>query len=357
MSDLMKGRTDFDTLANQYGNFLVPLVKIKVNGQDVVKTMDLHLEEVEVTCSLKAAGYARIKIGSCYDEEQSRFDGKIKDKFKLGTVVSVELGYLSHSELVFKGYVAMLGVELLKQKLLVVTLMDARRLMMTSGKKHLLWDVKNYSDAFQNVMDTYGKLCSIESDPTKDELEYPISQTSSDYDFVTKELARKGNREFFVFGEKAYFRKMNQDSSSIMKLQFGRELFEFRVDHMYLDAKIKVFGYNHEEEEQITYEKAVKSSLSQSSVMSTPEYTIVDHDVDSQEKAKNRGEFIAQYEKNRSCTGTGKTIGLPELVPGRYIEIEKVDDLVNKKYYISEVRHTIVDDYFVTEFEIGGLSG
>lgn len=356
MADLMKQSTDFAKLANQYGNFRVALIKIKINGQDVVTSMHLKIVKLTVTSSLKAAGCAVVKIGGCYREEQSAFESKVKDKFKLGTVVSIELGYLSHAECVFKGYVEMLGVELAEDKLLVVTLMDARRLMMTSGKKQQLLDVKNYSDAFQAVIASYGKLCSVECDATNDKLERPISQTSNDYEFITKELARKGSREFFIFADKAYFRKLKSNTSAIMKLQHGRELFELKVDYRYLDKKIKIFGYNQSEQQQISFEKEIKSRISQTSVMKTPEFTIADQDVDSQDKAKNRAEFIAQFEENRSCTGIGKTIGLPELVPGRYVEVELADSLVNRKFYISEVRHSIINDYFTTEFEIGGLT-
>lgn len=355
MADLMAGTSSYSTLENQYGNFIVPLFKIKINGQDVVTNMSLHIVELSVTCSLKASGCAVIKIGSCYDMEQSSFSGDVKDKFKLGTIVSIELGYLSHAEQVFKGYVAMLGAEFVDDRLIVVTLMDARRLMMTSGKKQLLYDVKNYSDAFTTVIGTYSKLCSATTDATDDKLVNPVSQTSNDYDFIIKELARKGNREFFIFADKAYFRKIDSNTTALMKMQYGRELMELKVDYEYLDAKIKVLGYDGLEETAVSYEKEVKGTLDQTSVIATPEFTIADGDADNQAKAQNRAEFIAQHEIMRTCTGTGKTIGLPEIVPGRYLEIEKLDGLVNKKFYITEVKHTIGGELFTTEFEIGGV--
>ncbi len=355
MADLMKLSSGYTTLANQYGNFVVPAMKIKINGQDVITSMNLNVEELSVVCSTKASGMAVIKIGSCYDEEQSAFSSDVKSKFKLGTVVSIELGYLSHTECVFKGYVAMLGVEIAEDKRILVTLMDARRLMMTGGRKHLLHDVKNYSDAFGTVIGAYSRLCSPVIDATDDKLENPVSQTSSDYDFITRELARKGKREFFIFADKAYFRKFDEDTSVAVTLQYGRELYELRVDYAYLDVKIKVLGYNQKEEAAVSYEKQVGSTVAQTSIMTTPEFTIADEDADSQKKAQNRTEYAAWLEKKRSCIGSGKTIGLPELVPGRYAAIELVDEMVNKKFYITEVKHSIIRNHFTTEFEIGGM--
>lgn len=357
MADLMNNTTTYQALANKYANFIVPAMKIKVNGQDVITGMNLHIAELSVVASLKAAGYAVMKIDSGYEHEQTAFKKDIKDKFKPGTVVSVELGYLSSTETVFKGYVAMLGIECSDRIYLVVTLMDARRLMITSGKKHVLHDVKNYSDAFQTVIDKYKSLCTATKDDTKDQLEQPISQISSDYDFITKELTRKGNREFFIFADKAYYRKADGKKSPVMTLKYGRELNELNVDYEYLDTKIKVSGYDQEKETAVFYEKSVKSSISQTSVMTTPEYIVADEDADTSEKAQNRAEALARQELRRVCTGRGTTIGLPELVPGRYVAIEGIDPLIDKTYYLQEVKHSITEDGFFTEFEIGGVSG
>lgn len=354
MADLMKDSVSYQDLANRYGNFIVPAVKIKVNGQDVITSLGLNVAELMVTCSVKAAGCAVMKLKDCYDLEQSSFVSGIKNKFKLGTVVTVELGYLSTTQCVFKGYVAMLGVELHQDRFLVVTLMDARRLMMTGGKKHLLHDVKNYSDAFQTVIGSYKNLCSATVDATSDGLEVPVSQTSSDYDFITKELTRKGKREFFIFADKVYYRKLDGSTSAAMTLQYGRELYELKVDFEYLDANIQVLGYNQSNEEAVSYSVKAKESMSQTSVVATPEFTIVDGDADTQEKAQNRAEFIEKKEIMRCCTGYGKTIGLPEIVPGRYVEVESVDDFVNKKFYVTEVKHSLTSQEFTTEFEIGG---
>lgn len=356
MADLMTETTSYTDLANKYGNFMVPAVKIKVNGQDTVTSLGLSIVEITVTASLKAAGCAVIRIGGCYDLEQSSFSSDVKDKFKLGTVVTIELGYLSTTEAVFKGYVAMLGAEFGEDRYLVVTLMDARRLMMTGGKKHLLHDVKNYSDAFQAVIDAYSSLCDASVDATSDELEYPVSQTSSDYDFITKELTRKGKREFFVFADKAYFRKMDSSTSAVMTLEYGRELYELKVDFEYLDLNINVLGYHQGTEEAVSYSVQAKGTMDQTSVMTTPEFTVTDGDADTAEKAQNRAEFIQKQEMMRTCTGNGKTIGLPEIVPGRYVEVESADAFINKKYYITEVIHHMREHDFITEFEIGGLS-
>jgi Phage late control gene D protein (GPD). len=357
MGDLMSGFYSNKVLSNKYGNFLVPAYKIKISGTDLVATMKLSVAEMVITLSLNAASSAIIKFANLYDEESHSFDSSVKGKFKLGTVTEIEIGYLSTTTMVFKGYVAGLGVEFDEYPLLTVQLMDARRLMMASGKKHLLHDVKNYSDAFTTVMNNYSRLCSPVVDATNDNLVKPLSQTTNDYNFVTKELIEKGKapREFFILGDKAYFREPAKNSSAIMNVQYGRELLTFSMMSGYLDMKVVVSGYDSKLQKAVSATAAAKSKDSQSSVISSsPEIYFVDPDADSQEKAKTRATAIAQRELNKVCTGNGTLVGLPEIVPGRFLEVESLDSMADKKYYITEVVHTIDTESFTTSFEIGG---
>ncbi|SFS06790.1 phage late control D family protein [Anaeromicropila populeti] len=357
MADLMTDTTSYQALANQYGNFIVPALKIKVNGTDVVNNLKLQIDQLTAHLSLKAASSVVIRLGGLYDLETSSFKSDVKDKFKLGTVVEIELGYSSTTQKVFKGYVAMLGVEFQDNALLVVTLMDARRLMMTSGKKQVLHDVTNYSDACATIMNNYSSLCTLTSDATQDTLKKPLSQITNDYDFVTKELIRKGkvDREFFIFGDKAYFREVGKNTTPIMTAQLNRELYEFTASMSYLDLQIEVVGYDGTEQAVISAKKDAKNTDNQTNIISTtPVMTVTDPDADSKDKADLRAAAIANQEKEKACTGYGKAIGLPEIVPGRYIEIEKLDSLVNKKFYIVEVKHVFDETGFLTYFEIGG---
>lgn len=78
MADLMTGTYAYDDLVRKYNNFCVPLIKIMVNGTDVVSTMDLSIVEMKVTLSLEAAGMAVFKIGGLYEEEKQAFDNRVK---------------------------------------------------------------------------------------------------------------------------------------------------------------------------------------------------------------------------------------------------------------------------------------
>lgn len=357
MADLMTATTDSAKLENKYGNFVVPAMKIKSSGKELISTLDLSVVEMDVTLSLETAGMVIIRIGGAYDVESHSFTSKIVSAFKLGTVMTVELGYLSETTEVFKGYVAGLGSEFRDVPVLTVKLMDVRKLMMSGGVRRQLYEDKNYSDIFKKIMSSYSKLCSVVCDATSDELTSPVSQSTNDFDFVNRELIAKGksDREFFVVTDKAYFRERGKNKTPIMKAELGSLLLSFSMMSEYLDTEINVIGYDPVNAKSLSSKLKVKSSESQSSVITpTPQQFFIDADADSQAKAKARAGAIAKSIEMNACFAEGELVGLPEIIPGRYIEIKDLDPMADRKYYISEVRHSITEAHFTTFFETKG---
>lgn len=357
MADLMTETYTYKDLVNQYGNFHLPAVKIYVNGTELLSSMGLLLEEIEVVLSLDSASSVQFKLGNVYDVQSRSFRSGLKDKFKPGTIVEVALGYYSSTIKIFKGFVYMLGCEFGEKAMLAVTAMDVRKLMMISGSRHVLHNVKNYSDAFKTIMADYGALCSVQVTATDDKLEIPVSQVSSDYDFVMEELVATGksSREFFVVADKAYFRERPGSQAPLMQLEYGRELLSLEMDYAYLDLEIQVVGFNAGEQTAYTGTARAKSKEPQSSLISpAPVRMVTDPDADNQDKVSRRAGSLADMETERVKRGKLTTVGLPEIVPGRFIEVVKTEAMVNRKYYISEVRHHVGEGIFTTEIDIGG---
>lgn len=353
----MSATTDCAKLQNKYGNYVVPAVKIKSSGMDLVSTLRLTVTEVQVTLSLESAGMAVIRLADAYDVEKSCFTGKIKNAFKLGTVMEIELGYLSATTPVFKGYVAGLGCEFGDMPLLTVKLMDVRKLMMTSGVRRQLYAEKNYSDVFKKVMSSYSRLCSVVCDATSDNLVSPVSQNTNDYHFVTNELIAggKSDREFFVLYDKAYFRTPAKNKTPVMKLEMGKELLSFEMMADYLDTEINVVGYDPKNCKDIVSKVKAKTGEKHTPVLTpAPSQYYFDADADSEAKTKLRAQSLARMEEQKVCFARGELIGLPEIVPGRYLQISKLDDMADKKYYVTEVIHTLSESQFSTLFESKG---
>lgn len=359
MADLMSGTYTYDSLRKKYADFAVPAAKFKIGGTDLMGNKKLDIQSIEANLSLTHAGSVQIVIGGCYDYEKSSFDSQLKAKAVLGNVVEAEFGYGSSTVLVFKGYVAAVDVNFEEEEgiTMTITAMDVRRLMMTGGCHYLLHDVKNYSEAFEAVMKPYKKLCTVKVDATNDKLETPLSQTATDYDFITRDLIGTGRaeREFFVLGDKAYFRKPKSAASPVLSLGIGLGLISFERSSGYVDHEIQVVGYDPGGQKKVSGKAKAKTKEKQAQALASPGtvvYTAPDAATEAQAKA--RAKAIAERAVAECQTGTVRCVGLPQIVPGRFVEFVKMDSTLNKKYYVTEVCHRYDETGFETTFEVGG---
>lgn len=358
MSDLMKGTYTYEKLANQYGNFFAPAVKMKIGGVNVLDNMQLAISDYNISLSINSANLVSFQIGGAYDEKTHSFNSKIKDKFKLGTIVEIELGYLSKTELVFKGFVASMGAEFSSVPMFSVSLTDARNLMM-KGLRKKDYEVKKYSDAVKEILNEYKELCKTEIEATDEKEKFTISQNDSDYNLITEKIikANKMGYEFFVFGDKAYFVKPHPDTDIIMTVNYGRELLTFSKQEYYSGMNIQVIGYDEKTGAQILGESKVEPLEGQKKATAAEiEWFVTDHNANTEQEVKKRANNIAKKKKKNRKSATAELIGMPELVPGRYIKLEGMDDMLNGVYYIEEVSHSIGSGGFTTTLTLKGGS-
>ena len=355
MADLMSGSSTYEALAKKYKDFLVPAYKIKVRGNDLVSSLKLAVEELSVALSLDAANSCSFTIVNAYDRKAGAFSSEVKTQLKLGTVLDVEIGYGSNTTKVFKGYVSELSYDFRDLPTIAVTALDVRRLMMDGAARMLIHSVQSYSDAFVEVMKRYQKICtSMVIDKTDKNLP-KVTQAASDYDFVTKELAVKANREFFVLADKVYFRTPHKVQDAVTTLEWGKGLMSFSRNVMYNNTAVKVYGYNELKKEVLVGEAKSKSDDAQVDVISETQPTIL-HQPDAQEisQVNERAESEVKKKKKKTQGGSGTCIGLPEIVPGRFLELKKLDSTLDNKYYVKSVSHSLGSDGFTTKFTIGG---
>lgn len=355
MADLMSGQYSYDQLAQKYKNFLVPAVKLKSQGKDLLTSLKLAVEDISLSLSLNGASSCRFSIVNAYDLKARTFEDNIKSQLMLGTVLEVEIGYGSATTLVFKGYVSEINYEFRDLPALEITVLDVRRLMMEGRARMMIHSVQSYSQAFSDVMQRYQKICtSLVIDKTDDNLT-SVTQTVSDYEFVAKELSWKADREFFVLAGKAYFRIPQKVEAPVVSLEWGRGIISFSRNSLYCDSAIKVVGFDEENKKALVGEATCKGDDPQKSVISQPQPTVyTEPDAVETGQVNKRAESESKKRKRRTQGGKGMCIGLPEIVPGRFIELIKLDKNLDGKYYIQSVEHNLGADGFTTSFSIGG---
>ncbi len=343
------------SLVSKYKDFMVPAMKLKVGGNDITGKSEYAVESVELTLSQDASSAASIHLTNVYDEENRRFVKDVSSDFILGELIEVEMGYGSSLTSLFYGYVDEISYELSDSPSVNVTAVDVRKIMMGSKKSNISYNVKSYSDAFQEVMKKYSAVYKSTDVDATDKMEVEcIPQNGNDYDFIKKVLCRKGDRNFFVHAGKVYFKKTSADLFSTVELEWGRDIISFQRRATFQDVVIKILGQDLKKKEEVQAEVKIKSDDNQKTLVQS-EKTEMNADVEDSDSAKKIADYKAEQEKKRGRQASGSCIGIPELLPGGHVKIKKGDSsLIDGTYNVIETRHTFSGDGYRTTFDVGG---
>lgn len=355
---LMDSSYTYSELREKYQDFTTPKVELNIGGLSLLEQKGISVEQLQIKLSTGNAGSASFTINSGYDYEKSSFNSMLKDKVIPGKTVTVKVGYVSATTLVFKGFIASVDIQFDVENgiFFTITAMDARRLMMTDNKPYALYKKANYSDIVKSIMSRYTSLCSLKCDETNDKLEDVVCQRESDYDFITKKLIQGGKveREFFIVADKAYFRKPRSVTTPVITLGINSGLKNFSRSLIYLNKVFEVHGYNSDTQTHLIGSATAKSGDQQVDVIKAGTEVVVLSDCKTQTDVTEAAKNMATTAKNENKKASGTCIGLPEIVPGRFLKISGVDSLINKKFYITDVTHTINYNGFLTNFTTEG---
>lgn len=367
---LMEDKNEYSSLNEKYQNFRVPAVKIKIGGTQIIGQSGIHIGQVQVKLSLRAAGSASFTLHSAYDYKNSSFSSAVKSRAVPGKIVEVELGYGSKTTLVFKGFIASVGIQFDMEDGISfqITALDARRLMMTDNKPYLEYrgsEYSAYTKIVEKIMKRYSALCRLKCEGISgDSLDKDaaVCQKESDYDFIVGSLIGTGkvDGEFFIVADQAYFRKPGANKTPMITLGIGSGLKSFERTAVYLNRTIEVQGYDPDKQNGQGKDNPVLGTAlavspdSQDKVIEAGVSVFAEADCRDAQTARAMAQKRAEDLRSENCQAGGSCIGLPEIVPGRYLQIQGVDVLVNRKYYVTEVSHSINGGGFSTSFSTEG---
>lgn len=187
----------------------------------------------------------------------------------------------------------------------------------------------------------------------------------SDYEFVVK-AAKKYNFEFFVSSGTVYFRKAKAYEGVLMEISPATGMKNIDVEYNVtgLVGKVEVRSTDVGKASQITNSVNLKNKLSKgkyaSKLVKDASKVYIDPTADSKKEAGYRAQYLAEDVAFRFGTLEAELIGLPDLVPGRYIKLVDMGDPVNNLFYVMSVRHTMnAEQGFSTKItaKAAGLGG
>lgn len=369
---------DYNTLNQKYNGFLDPVAEITANKKDFSKNKDDFIVSdvaVELTCGYEAS-VASFCVYNCYDREAGRFlwDG-LKDYFSLGSQITVKAGYGSSVSDIFVGFVSKVNFVYGGEEIphVEISCMDIKGVMMSGSHEYQL-TATNFGDGISEIFkkSIYEKMKSngiytqlnVTATPDKnnsknnEESDITIEVTGeSDYEFTVR-AAKRFNYEFFTDCGKVMFRKARTPEVTLMSLNTTKGISALSIEYDITGQveTVSVRGTDYKSSELITAKRKLSNTISNSNkanqIISGSEKIYVDSSVKSEGDADYRLENAVE----RITYGFGlmncKCIGMPELKPGNFIEIEDMGSPPSNKFYLVEVKHVIDDEEgYITELK------
>lgn len=350
-----------DELRKKYQNYLAPAAKIWIGGNEL--PADVRVENIRVSLNLSDAASASFTVTDIYDEKSRGIRKAITALFAVGNTVKIALGYGSELEQVFFGFIYETGVRFGDVVSMEVTAMDVERLMMDNYRERT-WKGSGYGKIFEAIMADYKSLVSdvsADSEPggtdsgqKKEEL--LLRQKGSDLAMV-RSLCRLANKEFMVFGDAAKF-TAKKESSPIMTLLWARELISFSQGSSFVNVGIVVRGNIKGESKMIEETRDVSGISSDMPIGKIKTANVITlTDISSADELKTRADKEEETLLEKARTASGICVGMPVLIPGRYVEVQafenRNDGSIDGSYYLKSVTHSFGSDGFTTELTFG----
>ncbi len=370
---------NFSDLNKTYESFQDPKVMILCSDKDVTeKGLLITRTEVELSNGFEA-GIASFVLAGAYDSDTKSFDfSNAKAYVMLGTPVTILLGYATSVREVFRGFIARVHFILPSADdddipSIEVTAMDAKGLMMANRRSRRL-KANCYSDAVKEVLsfnaflskkDSMGKdttTLNISNTPDKEnsggqEVDKRVEMVEeSDYEFIVK-AAKKFNFEFFIVADMLYFIEAKKNKTPLIVLTPFTGLIRLDVgyDISGLVRSVEVRNIDMEQGKYVGDKKktATKISMGNMAKQLIEKQSLVYLDPTAQSKAEAgyRASYLMDSIDYRFGSISAVFYGMPELIPGRFITLDKFGVPVNNNFYLTRVRHVVEDGIYRTEIE------
>lgn len=357
MDELMNSNTfSYSQLKAKYGGFRNPCCAVKAGNTDI-QTLGLLVSQMEIRQTIKdKAGTCTFVISNGYDFVSGSFKDEIADNFPLGQTIEAGMGYIKPVYM-FKGFVTDVSFTFENggSPSVRISCTDIRSLMM-QGKLNAKPLIASFPLMMYMILETYTSILKMKI------VYYDIwniledfRQNTNDFNYLYSYGVKRGY-EFFVLGDYFYFRKKWENTAPLMHLKWGESIISFNRATSYssnkligaLNGLLSVFPF---------FSENMLTPQGYPHKTATPRIPQIKVDTSN---AKNPADLVnimltSLHNLNDSMSpGTVKCVGIPEIIPGRYIRLTGLDkNYFDGDYYIEEVTHSLSSGGYITSLVIG----
>lgn len=365
------------------GNFYAPSFNIVAGRQSLVVNLQLEVVSVQILNSLNAEDRFSFVINNAFDIAKREFievDGKtLPQFFEFGLPIEIFMGYGDRTKLdrMLAGVVTELSTSFPSSGApqLTVSGYDHSYCLTKGSRSEGFGENKKDSDAVRRLADLYGLNPKVED--TKVVHEKIAMSQESPAKFL-KRLAERNGFEWFVRHKDLFFRKPANDERGVIELKWGEGLVSFSPEIKLSEqvSQVEVYGWNVQTKKPIvgkarkgdepgrdTTRASGKRRQSGAEYLQKfcrekdkPSTLRVREPVFSQQQADQRAKAILKRRAEGFVSGSGESIGIPELRADTNVTLQGLGDFFNTTFYVRETTHTVNSSGYRTTFQVGDVT-
>lgn len=367
---------DLSALSARYGAFYAPAFFVRVDGEDLMRKHRVPVSQVEADLALGTAGRFSFTVVDAYSFKDQRFQSgtgrALLDLLGFGARVEICMGYgdAKTVPVIMRGVITEVTTNFPEagSPELAVSGYD-NAFPLTNGKRSHTWSSARDSDAVQEIARAYNLQAAIERTPVQ-EAQTEQNQ-ESDFEFV-KKLADRNHFELYVddSGKDSVLRfaRPNDRAGAVLTLAWGAGLLSFRPSANLAGqvGQVEVYGWDPKRLEKIVG-RAGRGELSGLGARQRSAGDLfaafgaagarepvmrLRQPVFTQAEADTRARAALNENAKQFVTGEAESIGLPELLPDRNVELASLGQPFSRTYYVDQATHRIDANGYRTRFKV-----
>ena len=331
--------------------------KILIEGEEL--SASYQVKSIVVQNEVNRIPMAQIIL---IDGEAASKDFKLSNEDLLipGKEIEITAGYHSDEETIYKGIIIKHSIKIKENTSLLLIECKDKAVKLTIGRKsNYFYDVKD-SEAFEEIIDSYGLEKDVES--TNFSHKELVQYNTSDWDFIVSRAQANG-KLCFVENGKVSIKKPDLTSSSIETVTFGSTMLDFdaEIDARNQFSQITSYSWDYSNQELLEIvandpSVNLNGNLTASDLARTIELENLElrhggkvTDTELQDWADAK----LLYQQLSKVRGRVKFQGIPAVKPNTIVTLEGVGDRFNGNAYVTGVFHQITEGNWTVDVQFG----
>lgn len=289
------------------------------------------------------------------------FEASSSSVFVPGNLISIEAGYDSDNEVIFKGIITRQSIHIdnIIGSALEVECRD-EAVKMIVGRKSLTFFQKKDSDIISSIINSYSGL-SADVKGTSTVWPEQVQFYVTDWDFIVS-LAEMNGLIVTTLNGTVAVNEPGAHSTPVMTIGYGSGLMEFRADMNAItqleSVKSSAWDYKNQVVNSTTAPNNYPgpgniSSKTLSEVVGLSEYQLQTTAPVQSDELSNWAKAQMLKSEYAKIQGEAKFQGTNLVDPGKYITLNGLGGRFNGDYLISGVSHDLSDGNWITEIAVG----